>query len=54
MSFPSGHTKDGMSVRWYTMRIEAVDADTLSLTWASLPQDGLIDVVVARVASVTS
>jgi hypothetical protein len=44
----SGQAGDGMSVRWNTMRIDAVDADTVALTWAGWPQDEVIDVVVAR------
>ena len=37
-----------MSVRWNTIRIDAVDADTLKLTWAGWLQDEIIDVVVAK------
>lgn len=44
----SGQAKDGMSVRWNTIRIDAVDADTLKLTWAGWLQDEIIDVVVAK------
>lgn len=44
----SGQAGDGMSVRWSTIRIDAMDADTLKLTWAGWLQDEVIDVVVAR------
>lgn len=44
----SGQAGDGMSVRWNTIRIDAIDADTLKLTWAGWPQDEVIDVVVAK------
>ena len=44
----SGHARDGMSVRWNTIRIDAVDADSVALTWAGWLQDEVIDVVVAK------
>ena len=44
----SGKAGDGMSVRWNTIRIDAIDADTLKLTWAGWLQDEIIDVVVAK------
>ena len=44
----SGQAGDGMSVRWNTIRIDAIDADTLKLTWAGWLQDEIIDVVVAK------
>lgn len=44
----SGQAGDGMSVRWNTIRIDAIDADTLKLTWAGWLQDEVIEVVVAR------
>lgn len=44
----SGQARDGMSVRWNTIRIDAIDADTLQLTWAGWLQDEVIDVVVAK------
>ncbi len=44
----SGEAGDGMSVRWNTIRIDAIDADTLQLTWAGWPQDEVIDVAVAK------
>ncbi len=44
----SGQARDGMSVRWNTIRIDAIDADTLKLTWAGWLEDEIIDVVVAK------
>jgi hypothetical protein len=35
----SGNPGDGMSVRWFDMKVENVDADTLRLTWVGLPRD---------------
>ncbi len=35
----AGRAGDGMSVRWYTAKVENVDADTVRLTWVGFPQD---------------
>lgn len=35
----SGRAGDGMSVRWYTMSVVNLDADTLRVTWVGFPQD---------------
>jgi hypothetical protein len=35
----SGRAGDGMSVRWFDMLVENVDANTLRLTWVGLPVD---------------
>ena len=35
----SGTAKDGMSVKWFDVVIENVDADTLRVTWVGLPVD---------------
>ncbi|HSL32177.1 MAG TPA: hypothetical protein VK871_00930 [Candidatus Limnocylindrales bacterium] len=45
----SGRAGDGMSVRWYEMAVENVDADTLRVTWSGFPADdelelGIVDV----------
>jgi hypothetical protein len=45
----SGRAGDGMSVRWYEMTVENVDADTLRVTWSGFPADdelelGIVDV----------
>ena len=38
----SGHAGDGMSVRWFDVKAENVDADTIRVTWAGLPRDEVI------------
>jgi hypothetical protein len=38
----SGRAGDGMSVRWYDVKVENVDSDTLRVTWVGLPGDGVI------------
>lgn len=35
----SGNPGDGMSVRWFDMKVENVDPNTLRLTWVGLPLD---------------
>lgn len=35
----SGNAGDGMSVRWFDMKVENLDAETLRLTWVGLPVD---------------
>jgi hypothetical protein len=42
----SGRAGDGMSVRWYELRVQNVDDDTLRLTWVGLPNDDPIKVIV--------
>jgi hypothetical protein len=44
----SGTPGDGMSVRWFDMKVENVDARTLRFTWVGLPVDEQIDLSVAR------
>lgn len=35
----SGTPGDGMSVRWFDVKVENVDADTLRIVWVGLPGD---------------
>jgi hypothetical protein len=35
----SGRAGDGMSVRWNSVQVENVDANTLRVTWVGLPGD---------------
>jgi hypothetical protein len=42
----SGRAGDGMSVRWYDLKVENVDDDSLRLTWVGLPNDDPVKVVV--------
>ena len=39
----SGKPGDGMSIRWHKAIVKNVDARTISVTWAGLPQDELAD-----------
>ena len=36
----SGRPGDGMSVRWFDLKIENIDAETLRLVWVGLPRRG--------------
>jgi hypothetical protein len=44
----SGNPGDGMSVRWFDMIVENVDAKTLRLTWVGLPVEEDIKLSVSR------
>lgn len=44
----SGSPRDGMSVRWFDMLVENIDANTLRLTWVGLPVDETVRVFVSR------
>jgi hypothetical protein len=44
----SGHPGDGMSVRWYAVKVSLVDDDTVRLTWVGLPGDVEIGVAVGE------
>ncbi len=44
----SGHPGDGMSVRWYAVKVALVDDDTIRLTWVGLPGDVEIGVAVSE------
>lgn len=39
----SGKPGDGMSIRWHEAIVKNVDARTISVTWAGLPQDEVAD-----------
>jgi hypothetical protein len=43
----SGTPGDGMSVRWFDMKVENVDPNTLRLTWVGLPFDQDVQLFVA-------
>lgn len=38
----SGTPGDGMSVRWFDVKVENVDADTLRIVWVGLPRDEIV------------
>ena len=44
----SGHPGDGMSVRWYAVKVALIDDDTVRLTWVGLPGDVAIGVAVSQ------
>jgi hypothetical protein len=45
----SGRAGDGMSVRWYTMQVENVDAETLRVTWSGYSVDDELELRVHEV-----
>jgi hypothetical protein len=44
----TGRAGDGMSVRWYDLKVENVDDDTLRLTWVGYPNTDPIKVAVFK------
>lgn len=45
----SGTPGDGMSVRWFDVKVENIDADTLRIVWVGLPGDELANLGVSHV-----
>jgi hypothetical protein len=45
----SGTPGDGMSVRWFDVKVENIDADTLRVVWVGLPRDEVIKLGVSTV-----
>jgi hypothetical protein len=45
----SGTPGDGMSVRWFDVKVESIDADTLRIVWVGLPRDEVIKLGVSTV-----
>jgi hypothetical protein len=45
----SGTPGDGMSVRWFDVKVENIDADTLRVVWVGLPRDEVVRLVIAEV-----
>lgn len=45
----SGRAGDGMSVRWYTMQVENVDAETVRVTWSGYAVDDQLELRVHEV-----
>ncbi|HET9458147.1 MAG TPA: hypothetical protein VFO78_12445 [Candidatus Limnocylindrales bacterium] len=39
----SGRAGDGMSVRWFTMKVENIDAQTVRVTWVGFPADAELE-----------
>lgn len=44
----SGKAGDGMSVRWFDVTVENVDAETVRVTWVGLPVDEVIDLTISK------
>jgi hypothetical protein len=44
----SGRPGDGMSVRWYAVKLSLIDDDTIRLTWVGLPGDVEIGVAITE------
>jgi len=47
----SGNPGDGMSVRWFNVKVENVDADTLRVVWVGLPRDEVVGLTITEEAS---
>jgi hypothetical protein len=45
----SGRPGDGMSVRWFDLNVENIDAETLRIVWVGLPRDEVVHLGVSRV-----
>jgi hypothetical protein len=45
----SGRPGDGMSVRWFDLKIENIDAETLRIVWVGLPRDEVVHLGISRV-----
>jgi hypothetical protein len=45
----SGRAGDGMSVRWYDLKVENVDAETLRVTWVGFAADAEIGLRIERI-----
>lgn len=44
----SGRAGDGMSVRWFDVAVENIDADSIRVTWVGLPQDDVVRLTVSE------
>jgi hypothetical protein len=49
----SGMPGDGMSVRWFDVKVENIDADTLRVVWVGLPRDEVVGLTVSVVDGMT-
>ena len=45
----SGNPGDGMSVRWFDVKVENIDADTLRVVWVGLPRDEVVRLTITDV-----
>jgi hypothetical protein len=44
----SGTPGDGMSVRWFDVKVENIDADTLRVVWVGLPRDEIVELAITQ------
>ena len=44
----SGNPGDGMSVRWFKVKVENIDADTLRVVWVGLPRDETVGLAITE------
>ena len=44
----SGNPGDGMSVRWFRVKVENIDAATLRVVWVGLPRDEVVGLVITE------
>jgi hypothetical protein len=49
LSAASGTPGDGMSVRWFDVKIENIDAETLRVVWVGLGRDEVVHLGISRV-----
>jgi hypothetical protein len=49
VSAESGTPGDGMSVRWFDVKVENIDAETLRIVWVGFPGDEQVHLGVSRV-----
>ena len=42
----SGTPGDGMSVRWFGVKVENIDDDTLRVVWVGLPRDEVVELAI--------
>ena len=44
----SGTPGDGMSVRWFDVKVENIDDDTLRIVWVGLPRDEIVELAITE------
>ena len=44
----SGNPGDGMSVRWFDVKVENLDDDTLRVVWVGLPRDETVQLAISE------
>ena len=48
VSAESGTPGDGMSVRWFDVKVENIDDDTLRIVWVGLPRDEIVELAITE------